>query len=522
MIEKHKNYFFISSVAIFIFSKFLFVSTVELSRKLPTEADDAYMYTSRVNILNKCAKNACNSIEGIKSDINSRSNSEEIAFRKAVDRAGVLVVYKPLYTLLLKALNTFSSDITKTYKVFRILSVIFISSAIAYLIYLLFPKFIASCLLIITSPAIFKAQGIHIMVPSNLALGISAVSWALAIKRKSIILIIIISALSMLCHPMGKLYSLVTIMLTVFNSEEKLLKSLLRNSLFILITAAALLIPILVKDVPLSFSLPTADNKDIFTIFLNNLSMAFGKLNSASSILQCSLTLLIVLTANYFHKKNLITRPSLLFSYGIILLVFLSLFHNLPRYPLELFNRVELIFRFLKYAWILLLAQFIISYIPRTFSKPLENTIKGIVISPVLVYFSILMITDTKTYFLSMNKRIDRHNYQQSTEFIKHIDNHLLQTDLYLINDEILFYMYLSYGNLDKRIVFLKMLSPENLKEITNKYIGKNVYITQTSYNTKTTPYTIESKPVFESNGYRLYKLSKDQLVIKKSTKVNI
>jgi hypothetical protein len=184
-------------------------------RTVPIHADDSYNYILKAVEMATCFRQDCPALEDLRAQVTAPSADPEVTFRHWREHTRALVVYHPLHSALVVLAWETGLEWENAFELIRVAGTAFICLVMPYWLLKLWgpgPSGIARGLLTFT---FFDDQGLHYIVPSNLALGIAMLIWARISSRNGAAewsLILGVPALVMM-HTVGRLYGICSILL---------------------------------------------------------------------------------------------------------------------------------------------------------------------------------------------------------------------------------------------------------------------------------------------------------------------
>ena len=332
-------------------------------RAVPVETDDAYTYILKAAELRECFTQDCPALNDLRLQLQEPTNDVKNAWIRYREYLRAFVVYHPLHSILLAGLNAAGLTWDQAYNAIVLAGSLLIGFAIAAWLWSLWGRAPAGLALLLLSLSLFPGQGLHYVVPSNLALGIAILAWAVIIQKRSRaigwVLALLVAMLAM--HSTGRLYALVTLGLYYLLADLKKPFWPWRNwitrlsrrqwllfGLGLLLVALAFLLPILVHRPDMQVRPdPLPPNKMIWDSYRDQL---FQALNILQDWLKSQVGWLItgtLLVIGLYSTPAERRRVVLIFLVIIGLLLVTSLIFLLPHYPAEAFMRIWIPFAIL-------------------------------------------------------------------------------------------------------------------------------------------------------------------------------
>ena len=178
--------------------------------------DDAYAYINKTPQLETCVRQACPALVDLRRQIDTSSPDPEVARWSHRAHQRTLLVYHPLYSVLLLVLERLGMTAENAYRSLTSLGGLFLWLAIAYWLRTLWRPAPAGIALGLLALQVFPGQGLHQVVPSNLALGVLMLVSARLVARRGHATWALVGgtlALLTLHLPLGRLYAVALIAL---------------------------------------------------------------------------------------------------------------------------------------------------------------------------------------------------------------------------------------------------------------------------------------------------------------------
>lgn len=344
--EKLKSAVLYIGIFFFLIYKVGFVAYSMFMREQPVEVDDSYVYMWKAVNMENCFRNDCAVHNDLREQlfIPSESLQHERILKRNV--AMHFLVYTPLNSIAIVLFHKIGFDWINAYRILLLCGIVFICMSIVYWMYVLWGKIATGVAMLLTGPIMFQAQGFHTIVPSNIAMGIGVLMWAIICQKedKTIFCLPILSIVAIMTHPIGKIYTCVAMGLYVLIIGRNInYKNIISLIVTIGILAAATMIPHFV-DRPLMADSRSTTYFGISWIngIANNFSAAFGNLGSPrfnrNAVIFITgfvaFLVAVVLPENRPKKRQIVAT-----GFMLIALTISSLFYVI-RLPAELFHRI--------------------------------------------------------------------------------------------------------------------------------------------------------------------------------------
>ena len=338
---------FTAGVLLFLSVQLKMVIVPNQSRTVPVETDDAYTYILKAAEMQHCFLQDCPALNDLRQQLTASSEQQEISWLRYREYVRAFAVYHPLHSLLLVSLHAAGLPWEASYNFVQMAGSLFLSLAISYWLYRLFGAGPAGIALFFLAFTPFPGQGLHYVVPSNLALGIGMLTWASLLKRspRSNWIVVGSTLALVFMHPIGRLYALLGIVLFIFLNTKQLKRTdWLAIGLSVLIVLITFLLPQILTRPELSFPAdPPPADWSIWTGYYNNgieaVSIIKLWLQSFGGPLLAALLVSIGLLSLPPGEQRTQVLGTMVLLVGLL---FASLLQVLPRYPAEAFGRVWL------------------------------------------------------------------------------------------------------------------------------------------------------------------------------------
>lgn len=334
---------FLIGTFIFIASQFYIVAGSQTGRALPVEVDDAYTYIVKAVQMHEGAfLQDTPALNDLRAQLTQPHPNKGIAWERYRHYHRNFVIYHPLHSLLLWGGHGFGLSWATAYNLLCVLGSVFIAVGIAFWLYTLWGYEAAGIALISLLFVVFQKQGLHYIVPSNLALGIAVFCWAYLMKTETpkrwVLLLFILAMLSM--HPMGKLYALASLGIYLF-SRPILKKAFITTGIGVSVVALTFVLPHIISRPELSIEPdPLPDGFSYWDGIRQNVQFVSKNISRVAIPEKALLPFLFTPFVGIFFAPSRKRRK--IFSTFLLLLgLFVaSLFYVLPRYPGEMVSRM--------------------------------------------------------------------------------------------------------------------------------------------------------------------------------------
>jgi hypothetical protein len=223
-LKKHLGWIvFTICLAVFLFFQTYLIYTPIRARSAPVETNVAYSLILKAEQIEaSCFLQDCPALVDLWQQFTEPTADFKAQFTRAIEYHRVFVVYHPLHSAVLLGLKAIGFEYEKAYDILALGGKLLIGLGIAFWLYSLFGRNATTIALLLLALSVFPAQGLHTVVPSNLALGLALFYWGIIIScRKNLFWALAPLLIGMvLLHPIGKLFGLIGILLYVFQASQ--------------------------------------------------------------------------------------------------------------------------------------------------------------------------------------------------------------------------------------------------------------------------------------------------------------
>jgi hypothetical protein len=186
-----------------------------LSRPLPPEVDDVYAYLNKTVQLKTCFFQDCPAVRDLQAQATAPSADPQQGWLRHRAHLRTIVVFHPLYSLVLIALNTLGLGWETAHNLLWLASIPLFGLAFALWLRTLWGAAPAGIALMLLAWQVFPDQGLNVVVPSNLAMIIAVMLWTRVLRHTAEVptTILVGTCVLILMHPIGRIYAIMTLML---------------------------------------------------------------------------------------------------------------------------------------------------------------------------------------------------------------------------------------------------------------------------------------------------------------------
>lgn len=315
-------------------------------RSLPPEADDSLAYLVKTAQMESCFRQDCRALEDLRQQVSFPQSDPDIQWQRSLLVGRVFQVYHPLFSLIVLGLaKLLSCDLITAYKALWTGAPLFFGLAFAAWTYSLWGRGAAGIALYMLGLTAFPVTGVHYFVPWNCALGVALLLWARIVSREgdAPYSLIVGTLVLILIHPMGRIYSVIAVMLivTVFGipSSRRVRLGILAS---LAMVAAAFLLSAVVERPVLGFGPePYHAGQSYLSGVIQSFVNSAVEIQRWEPVLFRSKIFLFVAVAFGFLTLSDQVRERNLKIFGLLAAVLIaSWFYVLPRHPADLFMRL--------------------------------------------------------------------------------------------------------------------------------------------------------------------------------------
>jgi hypothetical protein len=345
------------------------------ARSTPIKVDDAYVYIIKAVQMVTCFRQSCAALEDLRPQLTIPSTDPETAWVRYREYGRAFLVYHPLHSALVVLLRAVGLSWEGAYEGIRLAGSVFICTVMPYWLVTLWGPGPAGIALALLAFMFFHDQGLHYVVPSNLALGIAMLVWArISARDGAAEWSLALGTLAMVTmHPIGRLYAIASVSLfLLFAARRPWTKSRLAGVLFsVSIVTLSFVLPFVVSRPELTVRAdpPLAGwPRSWYGILGYGLLSNFGTIDGAVKnwiALYGGIASAAIITALGFLSLPRVERSAVVKNSLVLVgLLIVSAVYVLPRYPADLFQRVWIPIVILltgatgQVAWILLVGAF--------------------------------------------------------------------------------------------------------------------------------------------------------------------
>ncbi len=339
-----KSLFFFGIVVYILVHPGLIHLSTMLARQTPVEPDDAYSYILKAPQLQSCFWQDCPALEDLRQQFLIPSPDKQVAWTRDRVYQRTIYLYPPLHSALLLGVHTLGFSWEKAYNILVLCGSLCMGGAIAYWLYSLFGYLVSGIAMILITVTLFEGQGIHGIVPGNLALGIAMITWGIILQagkyHRWVLPLCVLAMMTM--HPIGKVYAVVTLMMYVFlHSPFSWSKKTWFSIGFCLgLIVLAFTLPLLISRPALSFQ-TTLKLSNVWNEYQTNATAAIHFVRKwtnsyRGNVVTVGTVLLIGLCSLAAEQK----RKVLIMGGGLTFLYITSIFHLYPGYSATLVRRI--------------------------------------------------------------------------------------------------------------------------------------------------------------------------------------
>jgi len=209
---------------------------------MPPELDDSLTYVLKTKLWEEGLLQASPALEDLRRQLYAPADNPEAARQKALAGSRIFPFYHPLFSIILIGLNKLGLDPIVAFKAVWSLGPLIFGLSFAYFLAAFFGTGVAGLALVLLAFAVFPDTGLHYVVPSNLAMALAVAIWGRLRSREGQApwTLALGSLVLMALHPIGAIYSLVSVILALLFCEGHS-----RRKIYLSITAVISLVALL-------------------------------------------------------------------------------------------------------------------------------------------------------------------------------------------------------------------------------------------------------------------------------------
>jgi hypothetical protein len=219
------------------------------SRQMLPEVDDSVIYVQGTVQMEQCFFQDCPALEELRRQLSFPTTDANVAHEVLLAKR-VFLSYHPLFSAILLGVQRLGFDPISAYKVVWSFGALFFALAFAYLLSTLWGTPVAGIALMLLAMKALPGTGLHYVVPSNVTMAMALIIWGRIVARNGDApwFMVIGSILMMAMHPVGRLYALMSALLSIsFASMDRRLRSWLPIAATLAAIVIAFVLPAVVK-----------------------------------------------------------------------------------------------------------------------------------------------------------------------------------------------------------------------------------------------------------------------------------
>ncbi len=188
------------------------------NRAMLPEVDDSYTYLVKTAEMEQCFFQDCPALKDLRKQLGSSSGDRQTGMEKYLVEGRIFLVYHPLFSALIIGLKQFTGTLGTAYQMLWTLGPLWFGLGFGCLLAAFWGPIPAGIALILLSSKVFPGNGIHYVVPSNMAMGIALFVWARIISRNgnAPFTLIVGTLLMVAMHPLGRIFAAIAIVLSLW------------------------------------------------------------------------------------------------------------------------------------------------------------------------------------------------------------------------------------------------------------------------------------------------------------------
>jgi hypothetical protein len=328
----------------------LYIST---ERHLPYGTDDAYAYIVKApQMAEGCFLQKCPALVDLKSQFSEHQTDTDKEWLRYRASGRLFLVYHPLHSLVMWGLHESGLSWEAAYNLILIGGSVFLAVGIGFFLFQIWGATATGLALLLLSATQFLGQGLHLIVPSNLALGFGFFCWGSILKwrERAWLPVALLTILTLALHPVGKLYACVSLALLFMVDRRKLsCRGALSYFAISIPVIIAVALPHFINNPQLAFELEPETKAQFWQSFLRGARHAlriilFWDDRNHHTYGLTSLGVLSLGLYGLWQLPPIRRKQATLVGLIFVGLAALSLGVVLPRYPAEVFQRIWCLF----------------------------------------------------------------------------------------------------------------------------------------------------------------------------------
>lgn len=199
----------------------IFATSLINGRPLPPEPDDTLTYLEKTVQMEQCPRQDCLALQDLRKQLSAPSTGPEEQHERSLAFFRTFAIFHPSYSLILLGVKKLGFGLMEANELVWKLSPVLFGFAFAYLLEALWGLSAAGIALTLLAFSVFPDTGLHLVVPSNLAMAIGSIVWARIISRRGDApwTLVIGAVLLVTMHPIGRLYTAIGILMALVVSN---------------------------------------------------------------------------------------------------------------------------------------------------------------------------------------------------------------------------------------------------------------------------------------------------------------
>lgn len=246
------------SCLIFLLAQGYITAAPFFERQAIVETDDAYGYVLKAEQMRTCFLQDCPALNTLKQQLLFPTSDEQISYMQMRQYHRIFIIFHPLHSVLLNLIYFLGGSYEFGYALLAIGMKLVLCLGLIYWLRQLFGRRGMAFAVLLLAPVTFVGTGIHVIVPSTMALALAYWLWGLiaAQHKRALQLFFPLALAMMLFHQIGKIYAgaaLAYYVLYNFANVYRNRKQMLAVALAALLIGAALLVPALISQPVMNF-----------------------------------------------------------------------------------------------------------------------------------------------------------------------------------------------------------------------------------------------------------------------------
>lgn len=333
---------FITGLCIWLMLQGTLLSVPLLSRAMAPEIDDVYAYLNKTTQLETCFWQDCPALRDLYLQLTAPPSDPHNGWLRHRAHLRTMVVFHPLYSLILSTLKYLGLSIEAAHDTIWLLSIPLFGLTFGFWLRAIWGATPAGIALALLAFQVFPDQDLSVIVPSKLSMIIAVMIWIrlLAHDGTAPMILLIGSLVLILMHPAGRIYAIMSVMLTFLIARSPFSRRIWLPALGVVVVVGISFILPRIIERPVLWTLPYPAPPHLTwqDMWWQTLSMARFVIHHWSSGLFP--VFIGVFLVGLFSLEPRLYRNALRMTLVLLLFLFFSLFYIQPHYVGQPFIRM--------------------------------------------------------------------------------------------------------------------------------------------------------------------------------------